>query len=110
VVSVIYFCPKDGTELVPSRIFPKEYWYECPKCGCAIGLPDPKNPNDMGVLLEPWKDFDPHPTMRSGMIRSALEKHGYGKKSRKKRSKPKPPPKRNFPLPIPPPGKKIITS
>lgn len=105
---MFYFCPKDGNELVPSRLIPVEGWMECARCGRLIGLPDPKNPNDPGLILEPGKDFDPHPTKRSGMIRSALEKHGTGSGKSRVRSKPDIKPNRSFPLPIPPPGKKVI--
>lgn len=64
----------------------------------------------MGTILEPYQDFDPHPTMWEGMIRTALEKHGTSNKPKKGGSSKQPiTTRRYFPLPIPPPGKKMIS-
>ena len=106
----IWLCPRCGVELRPSNVIPHPDWRECPKCARLIGLPDLSDEYDLGVVLEPWKDYSPDPNLRSGMIRSALEQSsGGGARSKRRRSNKKPVKKRyDFPLPLPPMGARIV--
>lgn len=99
----IWLCPRCGVRLNPSRLFISPHWFECPKCARLIGAPDLSDPDDLGVILEPGKDYSPDPNMRVGMIRSALKRSGGGSKV-KGRSKPTKPYRPMFPLPLPPQG------
>ena len=91
------FCPRDGVELVPSRVMNMlPGWMECPKCGRVYGEPDLDNPHDMGVVMEPYKDFDPDP----GRSRIQIKKRGSSVKVRKRNVK-KSTIRKWYPLPLP---------
>lgn len=95
------WCPRDGTELVPSRIIPLEGWKECPTCGYLYGEPDLKDPNDQGVTLEPYKDFDPDPGRGRLQIKPGSSSSGRSPSNNKRRDQVW------FPLPLPRQGSRI---
>lgn len=98
----VEFCPRDGEELVVSRVMRHmPGWFECPRCGRVYGEPDLTDPQDLGVVLEPYKDFDPDPG------RSRLQIKRGSSSKRRKRSSDKKPGRVWFPLPLPRQGESM---
>lgn len=99
------FCPQDGAELVPSRVMRRmPGWYECPTCGRVYGEPDLEDPQDDGVVLEPYKDFDPDPG------RSRLQIKGGSSSKRRRKSDRRVKGGIWFPLPLPRQGESIASN